>query len=329
KLKTIFAEPFMINDIKMTVQTSVGIVIIEPKDSNVEEIIRHADIAMYQAKKNRHNHISYYDIELDNERKKLFTLQHDLVFAAENRQLELYLQPIVSIDNDHLIAAECLIRWEHPKFGLLSPQDFIPTATETGAISDITWWVLEEICKNIYRLKEKKVWRLSYISINIDAKQLLINHFVDKFLETLSQYHIKTGEIMIEITEQSLIDNFEGTQDIISVLKAHGINCAIDDFGIGYSSLSYLKKLSFDTLKIDREFIKDIQQRPDDITLIKTMLTIGREFNYNIVIEGIEDNVQKETLAKIDPKLTYQGFLFEKPIAFEAFIKKYVRAEPL
>ncbi|NKQ40718.1 MAG: diguanylate cyclase [Sulfurovum sp.] len=156
KLKTIFAEPFMINDIKMTVQTSVGIVIIEPKDSNIEEIIRHADIAMYQAKKNRHNHISYYDIELDNERKKLFTLQHDLVFAAENRQLELYLQPIVSIDNDHVIAAECLIRWKHPEFGLLSPQDIIPTATETGAISDITWWILEEICKKIYRLKEKK-----------------------------------------------------------------------------------------------------------------------------------------------------------------------------
>jgi EAL domain-containing protein (putative c-di-GMP-specific phosphodiesterase class I) len=206
----------------------------------------------------------------------------------------------------------------------LEPSHFIPTAIETRAISDITWWVIEEVCKEILRLKKEGLWNLRYISINVDARQLLVNHFVDELLSILNKYHIKTNEIMIEITERSIIDNFEGTQDIITALKRKGIHCAIDDFGVGYSSLSYLKKLSFDTLKIDREFIKDIQYRPDDIILIRTILDIGRQFKYDIVVEGIEEVKQKELLLEIDQNLIYQGFLLDKPMSFERFIQKYL-----
>jgi EAL domain-containing protein (putative c-di-GMP-specific phosphodiesterase class I) len=147
---------------------------------------------------------------------------------------------------------------------------------------------------------------------------------VDELLSILDKYHTQTNEIMIEITERSIIDNFEGTQDIITALKREGIHCAIDDFGVGYSSLSYLKKLSFDTLKIDREFIKDIQYRPDDIILIRTILDIGRQFKYDIVVEGIEEVKQKELLLEIDQNLIYQGFLLDKPMSFERFIQKYL-----
>jgi diguanylate cyclase (GGDEF)-like protein/PAS domain S-box-containing protein len=324
KIKGIFNKPFILDGINLSIRTSIGIVIIEPKNLDIEEIIRHADIAMYQAKKNRSNPISYYDLQLDRERKDLFVLQHDLSFAIQDNQLKLYLQPLASIKDDTLIAAECLIRWEHPKLGLLEPSHFIPTAIETRAISDITWWVIEEVCKEILRLKKEGLWNLRYISINVDARQLLVNHFVDELLSILNKYHIKTNEIMIEITERSIIDNFEGTQDIITALKREGIHCAIDDFGVGYSSLSYLKKLSFDTLKIDREFIKDIQYRPDDIILIRTILDIGRQFKYDIVVEGIEEVKQKELLLEIDQNLIYQGFLLDKPMSFERFIQKYL-----
>ncbi len=324
RIKEVFAKPFVLNGINLSMQTSIGIVVIAPKNLDIEEIIRHADIAMYQAKKNRNNHISYYDLELDKERKDLFVLQHDLSFAIQYDQLKLYLQPLASIQNDTLIAAECLIRWEHPKLGLLAPSNFIPTAIETGAISDITWWVIEEVCKEILKLKKEGLWNLRYISVNVDARQLLVNHFVDELLSILDKYYIQTNEIMIEITERSIIDNFEGTQDIITALKREGIHCAIDDFGVGYSSLSYLKKLSFDTLKIDREFIKDIQYRPDDIVLIRTILDIGRHFKYDIVVEGIEEVKQKELLLEIDHDLIYQGFLLDKPLSFEDFIQKYL-----
>ena len=324
RIHKVFEMPFTINDINLTMQTSIGIVMIEPGTYNIEEIIRHADIAMYQAKKSRNDYTSYYDTELDKERKKLFLLQHDLVLATQNNELRTYLQPLVSIDKDEVVAAECLIRWEHPSLGLLSPSEFIPISIEIGLISDITWWLIDEVCQFISGLKKEHRWKLNYISINIDAKQLLVNHFVQEFLSKLEKYGLDTRDIMIEITEQSIIDNFEDTQDVIDQLHKEGIRCAIDDFGIGYSSLSYLKKLSFDTLKIDREFVKEIQNRPDDITLIKTILAIRKQFNYNIVVEGIEEEKQKELLLEIDKDLIYQGFLFEKPIEAIVFSKKYL-----
>ncbi|WP_296823876.1 EAL domain-containing protein [Sulfurovum sp.] len=325
RIQKAFSSPFVVDDMNLSMQTSIGIVAIEPNNSDIEEIIRHADIAMYLAKKSGNTHTSYYNTELDNERKKLFLLQHDLVNAAENGQLQLYLQPMVSMEHENLVAAECLLRWNHPVHGLLSPNEFIPIAIETGLISELTWWLVEEICKLIYQLKKKNIWKVNYVSINIDAKQLLVSHFVKEFLSKLGKYDLKTSDILIEITERSIIDNFDDTQDVINTLRNKGIKCAIDDFGTGYSSLSYLKKLSFDTLKIDREFVKDIQNRPDDIALIKMILAIGKLFNYHIVVEGIEEEKQKELLLQVDKDLIYQGFLFSEPLSAKAFTEKYLQ----
>ena len=323
RIEKAFVDPFNIDNMKLLINTSLGIVIIEPNSSNIDEIIRFADIAMYQAKIGTSGHVSYYDTTLDNERKKIFTLQHDLLYAAEKNELQIYLQPLVTMYDDKVVAAESLLRWEHPSLGFLSPIEFIPIAIETGLISDITWWIVEEICKYISGLKEENIWDLNYISINVNAKQLLLKHFVDEFLEILSKYGLNSSDILIEITERSIIDNFEDTQYVINALRKEGIKCAIDDFGIGYSSLSYLKKLSFDTLKIDMAFIKDIEKRPNDIALVKTILQIGKQFNYHIVVEGIEEEKQKELLLEIDDSLVYQGFLFSKPIPLDEFTEKY------
>ena len=327
RIQEIFAKPFVIDGMRLLIQTSIGIVIIKPKETDMKEIIRHADIAMYEAKKTPHTHIAYYNTALDHERKELFLLQHHLSSAIQDHQLRLYLQPLVSITDDTLVAAECLLRWEHPSFGLILPDRFIPTAIETGTISTITWWIIEEVCSHISQLKNTQKWHLQYISVNVDAKQLLLNHFVDTLLSILDKYGIRSNELMLEITEQSLIDNFEGTQKVIATLKEEGIHCAIDDFGTGYSSLSYLKKLSFKTLKIDKAFIKDIQNRPDDINLVKSILEIGHAFHYSIVVEGIETLAQKRVLQDMDPDLTYQGYLFQKPIPFERFVDHYLRRD--
>ena len=324
QIQKAFMDPFLIDDMKLSIKTSLGIVVIEPNIMNIDEIIRFADIAMFQAKKNASEHISYYDTALDDERKKLFTLQHDLLYAAGKNELKVYLQPLVSMRNDKLLAAESLLRWEHPALGFLSPDEFIPIAIETGLISEITWWLIEEICQFIHSLKEQNIWNLDYISINVNAKQLLLNHFVDEFTAILSKYTLESSDILIEITERSIIDNFEDTQEVINALREEGIRCAIDDFGIGYSSLSYLKKLSFDTLKIDMSFIKDIKKLPDDIVLVRTILEIAKQFNYHIVVEGIEEEEQKALLLAIDQDLVYQGFLFSRPIPVDTFRKKYL-----
>jgi len=327
RIQGAFIEPFTIDETMiLSIKTSLGIVIIEPNSSNIDEIIRFADIAMYQAKNNTSDHISYYDIDLDAERRRIFTLQHGLHSAAEKNELKVYLQPLVVMKNDELLAAESLLRWEHPALGFLSPFEFIPIAIETGLISEITWWLIEEVCKYIHHLKQLKLWKLNYISINVNAKQLLLKYFVDQLLEMLSKYELNSSDILIEITERSIIDNFEDTQDVINILRKEGIRCAIDDFGIGYSSLSYLKKLSFDTLKIDMEFIKDIEANSEDIALVRTILEIGKHFNYHIVVEGIEEEKQKELLLAIDEDLVYQGFLFSKPISIDTFKDKYLKS---
>ena len=325
-LEEIFNNPFAIEDMLLHVKASIGIVIIEPGYENIEEIIRHADITMYQAKKSN-DHISYYNESLDRKQKELFALQHDLAYATQNHQLKLFLQPIVRISDDSLLSAELLLRWEHPVKGVLSPDAFIPLAVEAGLLSGITWWMIDELCSHIEQWKREGVWHLKYISVNINAQQLVENGFAVTFLEKLKAHSVDTKDIMIEITERSLIDNFESTQAVISHLRSEGVRCAIDDFGIGYSSLSYLKKLSFNTLKIDKEFVKNIETEPQELTLMKTILDIGRQFNYHIVIEGIEQEAQKELLLKLDAKLAYQGYLFSKALEIETFTDKYLMRE--
>lgn len=322
KIEECFNKPFIIDGMRLNIKTSIGIVIIEPNFYNIEEIVRHADISMYQAKKYGQEHISYYNTKLDAERKKTFDPQNDLIFAIQEDQLELFLQPIVNIKDDSLRAAEALIRWKHPKKGVILPADFISLAIESGAISDIGWWVLEKVCLYISQWKERGEWKLRYVSININAKQLIKSDFTNTFFSKLRQYGVDNSDIKIEITETSLIDNFEITQQVIKELRSNGIKCAIDDFGTGYSSLSYLKKLSFSVLKIDREFIRDMLYNEEHIILIRTIIEIGKQFNYNIVVEGIEEEAQKE----IDDTLSYQGYLISPPIPEPEFRKKFLNS---
>jgi len=323
RIQTIFDDPFIIEDLHLHIQASMGIIIMEPQYNNIEEIIRHADITMYHAK-NTNGHISYYNEALDQQQKELFVLQHDLAYAVDKDQFDLFFQPIVTIKDEKIYSAEALIRWKHPEKGLLSPDAFIPLAIKAGLLSKITWWVLHEACHQISEWKKLDLWHLEYVSINVNAQQLIENNFAETFLEILENYGLETKDIIVEITERSLIDNFDSTQDVINQLRGHGIRCAIDDFGVGYSSLSYLKKLSFHTLKIDREFIKDIESNPKELLLLSTILDIGRQFNYHIVIEGIEDKKQKDLLFELDEELSYQGFYFSKPLPAKIFREKFL-----
>jgi diguanylate cyclase (GGDEF)-like protein len=327
RIKQAFEEPFIIDGARLYIKTSIGIVIVEPNFDNVEEIVRFADISMYQAKKHGHDHVSFYNNRLDEERKETFALQQDLAYALEHDLFELYLQPILHIEDDTINAAEALIRWNHPKRGMIQPMDFIPLAIELGMVTEIGWWVLKNVCQTIAHWKEEGIWNLDYISINLNAKHLIKDHFIPQFFEYLEMYGVETRDIKVEITETSLIDNFELTQQVIRELQSRGIKCVIDDFGTGYSSLSYLKKLSFSVLKIDKEFIFDLEHNADNEILIRTIVEIAKQFNYSIVVEGIETSEQKEIIRAIDHNLSYQGFLTSRPIPIRDFRKKYIETE--
>ncbi len=322
-LKEAFTSAFLVEKMHLHMKCSIGIVVIEPGSHNIEEIVRYADISMYDAKRKGSDTIAYYNIQLDTERKELFSLQHDLHRAIEDHQLKLYYQPIVNIKDDTLQAAEALLRWEHPTMGTLTAEEFVPLAAESGLIDEIGWLVIDTACRQIAVWKKRSLFLIPYISVNIDAKQLQNSHFIDKFFGLLEQYDIETSEIKLEITENSLIENYAQTQEIIKTLHDRGIRCAIDDFGTGYSSLSYLKKFSFSVLKIDREFIKDILDKPESIFLVESIIYIGKKLGYHIVIEGIETEEQKNILREIDDSLQYQGFLFSPALTAESFQEKF------
>lgn len=323
KITDIFKEPLLINNSSHLISASIGMVIVEPNFQNVEELIRRADIAMYQAKGSGEV-TSSYNVKLDQEQQEQFALQSDLHHALREKEFMLLLQPIVSITDDSVIAAETLLRWEHPTKGLLSPDTFIPLLIKSGLLWETTWWILEQTCIQISTWKKRNRWSLEYISININVLQLLEDNFAPRYLSMIERHGLNCSDITLEITEQTLVENFKSTRKVISTLQQQGVRFAIDDFGIGYSSLSYIQNLSLDVIKIDKSFVLNIENKVSDISLIKAIFHIAQQFNYTLVIEGIENEKQKEILFNLDNNLVYQGFYFSRPISKEEFSMKYL-----
>jgi len=327
KIKSLFSKVFEIEGLNLYMTSSIGIVVVQPNMNNIDTIIRQADMAMYQTKREGQNNIKFYDHTLDLERQKLTALQHDLNHAIDKGELELYYQPIVSIKDDKINAIEALIRWNHPKKGLILPDRFIPMATESGLINRIGWWVANEVCRQLSIWYKRGLINFEYISININARQLHEINFAQHIEKCIRRYNINPSLIKLEVTETTLIDNFTKTQRIIKELNSIGIECNIDDFGTGYSSLSYLKKLAFKVLKIDRVFINEILTNQDNFELVKSIIKIGKQFKYNIIIEGIETKEQKRKILEITDDVSYQGFLFSKPIPAKELEDKYLIGE--
>jgi diguanylate cyclase (GGDEF)-like protein/PAS domain S-box-containing protein len=323
-IQKLFIKVFEIEGLDLYMTTSIGIVIIEPKSDNIDTIIRQADMAMYQTKKDGQNNISFYNHTLDLEQQELTALQQDLNHAIGNGELELYYQPIVNIKDDKLTAIEALIRWNHPQKGLIMPDRFIPMATESGLINKVGWWVADEVCRQLSVWREKDIINFEYIAININARQLHEVDFSKHLEKCILKHGVDPAMLKLEVTETTLIDSFAKTQKIIKDLKKRGVECNIDDFGTGYSSLSYLKKLSFKVLKVDRFFISEILTNEDDLKLVESIINIGKQFNYKVIIEGIETIEQKKRILEINDDVSYQGFLCSKAIPALLFEKRFL-----
>jgi len=324
RIKNLFHKVFEIDGLDLFMTTSIGIVIIEPKTDDINNVIRQADMAMYQTKREGRDNISFYNKQLDIEQQELTSLQHDLNHALVNDELEIYYQPIVSVIDDELNAVEALIRWNHPTKGLVMPDRFIPMATESGLINKLGWWIADEVCRQLSVWKENNILKFEYVAININARQLHEVNFSRHMEECILKHNIEPSFVKLEVTETTLIDNFTKTQKIIKNLQGRGVECSIDDFGTGYSSLSYLKKLSFKVLKIDRVFTAEILTNPDNQTLIKSIIAIGHQFNYTIIVEGIETEEQKQKVLEINDTISYQGFLCSRPIPAKEFEERFL-----
>lgn len=317
-------QPFIIEGLHLYVKGSIGVVVIEPRTDDIGKIIHFADISMYQAKNLGSNTISFYNPKLDSERTEQIKLQHDLNNAAEHKELVLYFQPIARLQDDTLKAAEALLRWEHPRLGMLTPDKFIMLAVESGLIEELGWWVIEQVCRQIALWKARNQMPFEYISINIDARQLQGVKFIERLFKQLHRYNVDPSRIKLEITETSLIDSFEQTRNVLSELRQRGLQCAIDDFGTGYSSLSYLERFSFDILKIDKAFIQNILENKESRFLVESIIAIANKLNYSVIVEGIETDEQKQMILALNPNVSYQGYLFSKPIPAAEFEARFM-----
>ncbi len=320
KIHDVLAEPFEIEKHKLFISTSIGAVMIGTRGESLDEVLRCADIAMYHAKKLGRGVTSFYEEFMDEQIKKSIRMEKELRHAIERDELKIYFQPILDIETNKIVGAEALLRWEHPSGMTILPSEFIPVAEESQLIHQIGRWVIEEVCRTYKKWEREGEEVPPYISINLSPKQLRYNGFFEQASDIVQKSGVNPSDIKFEITESVLIEDSDRAKELIDRFKQIGIGFMIDDFGTGYSSLSYLKRFDFETIKIDKSFIRDILKDEDDVTLIKAILDIARQFNYCVIAEGVESREQKERLKELDSSLFYQGYLFSGPLNESGFL---------
>jgi len=316
------AAPFKIDHETVYVSGSIGITLYPDDAATVDSLVKNADQAMYVSKNRGKNRFSYFceEMHLRSQLKKI--LINDLRLAIEREEFELHYQPVICLDTNKVCKAEALIRWRHPTRGLLLPGDFLSTVEEEGFISEVGYWVAMQATKDVARWINMFNSEIQ-ISINISPSQFndKDNHLQD-WLNYLESLNLKTKNIIVEITENSLMENREDITSTLDNIRQSGIGIAIDDFGVGYSSLSYLQQLDLDILKIDRSFISNLSD-PNSLALCKAIITIAHELGLSVIAEGIETEQQKDILTEVGCELA-QGYLFSKPIPRQEFEDNYI-----
>ena len=308
---------------------SIGISLFTIPASSSEEMLKHADIAMYQAKSAGRNTVSFFDPEVHTSIEKRQTILSELHQALPKDQLVLYLQAQVDHEN-RLLGAEVLLRWQHPQRGLVSPVDFIPLAEESGLIVPIGFWVLLVACKQLKSWEKTPLTQHLTLAVNMSARQFRQSDFVEQVCRVLEETGAKATLLKIELTESLVLHDVADTIQKMEALKLLGIHFSIDDFGTGYSSLSYLKRLPINQLKIDQSFVRDIDTNQSDAIIVQTIIGMAKNFGFNVIAEGVETKAQRDCLER-HGCMTYQGYLFSKPlllIEFEKLISKAIKIDP-
>lgn len=311
RIQSIFAQAFVINGHEIFVTPSIGISTFPLDGDKVDELIRKADVAMLQAKKEGRNNYKFYNSLFDKKSFKSLEIENELRKALDKNEFTLHYQPIMDLNSNKMKGAEALIRWEHPLLGRVAPDKFIPIAEETGMIVPIGEWVLRTACQQLKKWQNSGI-ELTTISVNISFRQFYQPNLVSMIEQIVKETGIDPKSLTIEITESMTMDVEEASQKL-NHLKNIGVNISIDDFGTGYSSLSYLKKFPIDYLKIDQSFIRDIAKSKDDENIATTILLMGQNLGLSVIAEGVEEKGQLEFLRRHDCNEA-QGYLFSKPL---------------
>ncbi|MDT8386841.1 MAG: EAL domain-containing protein [Thiogranum sp.] len=311
-----FIRPITIGNLEHRITSSIGIAIYPDDSRSVVEILQHGDIALFEAKgRGRARHV-YFDPDLNKRAQRRSELRDALARAVAENQLTLYYQPQLDAASSQVLGVEALLRWHSPEHGEVSPVEFIPLAEETGLISDIGRFVLYQAMRDIKRLNENCGLDLC-VAVNISAHQMLNESLSALVKRTADSLEFPCRNLTLELTESTLIREFESVSVELHALRRMGAGIAIDDFGTGYSSLSYLNQLPVTELKIDRSFVRDIDKDPNDRTLIASIIGLGRGQGVRLVAEGVETAEQARLLRELDCDIL-QGFYFSRPVPLDA-----------
>lgn len=302
---------------------SIGVTLFNAHSQVIDELLKQADIAMYQAKKNGRNALNFFDPHMQDAINNQAYLESELRKALEMQQLQLYYQIQVG-STGHAIGAEVLIRWNHPTRGMISPFHFIPMAEETGLILPIGQWVLETACAQLQTWQKNTSTSDLKLAVNISAKQFHQANFVEQVNETIQRHEIDPTKLKLELTESMLVKDIDDIIEKMNSLSQLGVQFSLDDFGTGYSSLQYLKKLPLSQLKIDQSFVRDIFTDESDRAIVRTIIAMAHSLNFEVIAEGVETEDQRQCLLS-EGCTNFQGYLFSKPVPiveFEALFSK-------
>ncbi|MDD5211939.1 MAG: EAL domain-containing protein [Sulfuricurvum sp.] len=321
KIHDVLSQPFDIGLNETIVTTSsIGITLVNNEEQSADDLLKYADTAMYQAKKEGRNTTRFYQEQMDQWIKKRLYLENGLRHAINNNELELFYQPVIEIKTKKIIGAEALLRWNHPQMGMIMPNDIISIAEESGLIVGIGEWVLREACTQFVQWRTSHVSKsyIERIAVNVSAVQFRQNDFVDKVIHIVAETGIVPSMLELELTESMIIDKVDMVIEKMNRLRTAGISLSMDDFGTGYSSLAYLKRLPFTTLKIDRSFVRDIMSDKDDAALVETILSMASIFNLDVIAEGVE-TIEQFSFLEFHGCEYFQGYLCSQPVAAKRF----------
>lgn len=312
-----FAKPVMIENHAIMVGLSMGVSLYPDDGQDAKTLLRCADSALYHAKAEGRNNMQFYRLELTARLGHKLKMERGLRIAIEEKQFEIYYQPIITMSGGGIHSAEALIRWHHPDLGLVMPDTFIQLTEETGLISPIGEWVMREACRQAVTWQRDGHEGIG-ISVNVSARQFKSNEILQNVEDALADSGLFPALLTLEVTEQLMLQNTEQNLSLIADLKNLGVRIAIDDFGVGYSSLNYIKRFNPHKLKIDRSFVHDLVGNPEDEAIVRAIVAMAHSLKMLVVAEGIETEVQRNFLQQEGCDLA-QGFFYAKPCSAEDF----------
>ena len=311
-IATTLGKPYALGETGHHSTPSIGIALFGQQTVSVDELLKHADLAMYQAKAAGRNTQRFFDPDMQAAVSNRSALEADLRRGLQDKELALYYQPIVD-GKGRLLGAEALVRWKHPRRGLVSPAEFIPLAEQTGLILPLGQWVLEAACDQLVVWSRSSLTRQFFLSVNVSVRQFRQPDFVEQVLGALQASGANPERLKLELTESLLLADVEDVISRMEYLRRYGVGFSLDDFGTGYSSLSYLKRLPLDQLKIDQSFVRDLQTDPNDAAIVRTILALAHSLDLAVVAEGVETTGQLEFLQRHGCQ-AFQGYLFGRPM---------------